>query len=54
MRPSDRFLIGVEDEKTVLHLQPRSYTEYLRGLHKEVWEGIDPAGYIREEKNSWE
>jgi|GEM_PF-316761 len=26
----------------------------LQGLGKELWEGIDAAEYIREERNSWE
>ncbi len=26
----------------------------LRGLGKELWEGIDAAEYIREERDSWE
>ena len=26
----------------------------LCGLGKEIWEGIDPAEYIREERESWD
>ncbi|MEO8971655.1 MAG: hypothetical protein ABI406_08665 [Ktedonobacteraceae bacterium] len=26
----------------------------LEGLGKEIWEGIDPAQYINEERNSWD
>ena len=26
----------------------------LRGLGKDVWEGIDPARHIQEERDSWE
>ncbi len=26
----------------------------LRGLGKEIWRGIDPAEYIREERDSWQ
>lgn len=26
----------------------------LCGLGKEIWEGIDPAAYIREERDSWD
>ena len=26
----------------------------LEGLGKELWEGIDPAAYIREERDSWD
>lgn len=26
----------------------------LRGLGKEIWKGIDPAEYIRKERESWD
>ena len=45
----------------VIHLvskavdRPKSHSILeLRGLGKEVWEGIDPAKYIREERDSWD
>jgi len=53
LRPGDRLLISVEDDKAVLRLQPRSYADHLRGLHKEVWQGINPADYLNEERDSW-
>ena len=37
----------VEQEKTESILS-------LRGLGKEMWEGIDAAEYIREERDSWD
>jgi plasmid stability protein len=32
---------------------PRSILE-LRGLGKDCWEGIDPAAYVRAERDSWD
>ena len=32
---------------------PRSILE-LRGLGKDSWEGIDPAAYVRAERDSWD
>jgi plasmid stability protein len=26
----------------------------LRGLGKELWEGVDPAGYVQAERDSWD
>ncbi len=54
VRPGDRFLITVEDGKVVMRLRPRSYARYLRGLHKEVWEGVDATEYVQEERKSWD
>ena len=38
---------ALEGEKTLSILD-------LCGLGKEIWEGIDPAAYIREERDSWD
>ena len=32
---------------------PRSLLE-LRGLGKEIWEGVDPMEYVKQERDSWE
>jgi AbrB family looped-hinge helix DNA binding protein len=54
LRPGDRLLIVAEGDKAVMHLRPKSYAEHMRGLHKEVWQGIDATEYVREERKSWE
>ena len=36
-----------------LPVRKRSILE-LRGLGKEIWEGIDPVEYIKQERDSWE
>jgi len=30
------------------------YTAQLAGLHREIWEGIDTAAYLQEERDAWE
>jgi len=44
-----------------VHLLEQAIPEYkylsikgLRGLGKELWDGIDAAEYIRQERDSWE
>jgi hypothetical protein len=39
--------------KAVGRPKSRSILE-LRGLGKEIWEGIDPAEYVRQERDSWD
>ena len=53
LQPGDRLLISVEGNRAVLRLQPRNYADHMRGLHKEIWQGIEPTDYLREERNSW-
>ena len=40
-------------ERATEQPEPLSIME-LRGLGKELWKGIDPAAYIREERESWD
>ena len=32
---------------------PGSYTDYLAGLHREIWEGVDTDVYLQEERDAW-
>jgi prevent-host-death family protein len=32
---------------------PGSYTDYLAGLHREIWEGVDTDAYLRQERDAW-
>lgn len=34
-------------------IPPRRSILELRGLGKDVWRGVDPAAYVREERESW-
>jgi AbrB family looped-hinge helix DNA binding protein len=54
IRPGDRFLISVEGDKVVMRLRPRSYAQKLRGLHKEVWQGVEASEYVEKERETWE
>ncbi len=49
----DRLLVDVQDGMLILLPQPESFTNHMAGLHSEVWEGIDTASYLREERASW-
>ena len=41
IKQGDRLLVDVQDGVIVLIPQPRRYTEYLQGLHSEIWKGVD-------------
>lgn len=50
----DELLIEVEEGRLVLYPRPKDYAKHLRGLHKEVWRGVDATEYVREERKTWE
>ena len=54
LQPGDYLLLSVEEDKVVMRLRPRSYAGHLRGLHKEVWQGVEAEDYVRGERETWE
>lgn len=40
-------------EEGISEKKKRSLLE-LRGLGKEIWEGVDPEEYVKRERDSWE
>ena len=53
IKKGDRLLVDIQDGVIVLIPQPRRYTNYLQGLHKEIWKGIDAQKHINEERGAW-
>ena len=49
----DRLLVDIQDGLLILLPQPQNYTEYLAGLHREVWEGLNTDTYLQEERDAW-
>lgn len=49
----DTFLVEVRDRSIVLLPEPKDYAQALRGLHREVWDGVDVQEYIDHERDAW-
>ncbi len=52
--PGDRLLLEVRNGCLVLVPEPRDYAEVLRGLHSEIWQGIEPQDYVQREREAWQ
>lgn len=50
----DEVLVTVSGNAAVVVPKPKSYADRLMGLHRDVWQGVDPDAYVREERRSWE
>ena len=50
----DHLLVDVRDGYVILMPEPRDYSQHLRGLHREVWEGVDPQEYVWREREAWQ
>lgn len=51
--PGDELLMEVKEGSLLIYPKPRSYTDYMFGLHKEVWKDVDTDHYLNEERKSW-
>jgi AbrB family looped-hinge helix DNA binding protein len=54
IQAGDRLIVDIQDGLMVLLPEPENYTQYLAGLHKEIWDGVDPNQYITEERSAWD
>lgn len=46
--------VEVEEEKVILRPRPKNYTDYMLGLGRKVWRGVEATEYVRKERESWE
>jgi len=53
LNPGKRLLVHVEDGIIIMVPEPEDYVKALRGLHKEIWKGLDTDRYLRDERNNW-
>jgi len=53
IKKGDRLLVDVQDGVIVLIPEPKRYTEYLQGLHGDIWEGVDIQKYLNGERDAW-
>jgi AbrB family looped-hinge helix DNA binding protein len=53
IQAGDRLLVDIQDGMIVLLPQPENYTEYLAGLHKDIWQDMDTDAYLDEERDAW-
>jgi bifunctional DNA-binding transcriptional regulator/antitoxin component of YhaV-PrlF toxin-antitoxin module len=51
--PGDTLLADVRDGALVLTPEPSDYVARLQGLHRDVWEGVDPDEYLKAERDAW-
>ena len=53
IKPQDEVLVDIIGDVVIIIPKPASFTDFIIGLCKEVWEGIDTKDYLRKERESW-
>ena len=54
IKSGDHLLIDIRGDHVVLIPEPGNYAERLQGLHREIWEGVEPGEYVRQERAAWQ
>ena len=54
IKAGDHLIVEMCDGTIVLRREPQDIVRHMRGLHKEVWEGVDVEAYLDELRGSWE
>ncbi len=51
--PKKEVMVEEVNGAIIILPQPKSFTEFMFGLGKEAWEGIDPKVYVKKERAHW-
>ncbi len=54
LSPGTRLMVHVEDGMIIMVPEPRDYIGAMRGLHKEVWDGLDADAEISKSRDNWD
>jgi AbrB family looped-hinge helix DNA binding protein len=54
IKKGDCLLVDVQDGMVVLMSHPKRYTDYLQGLHRDIWDDVDVQKYLNREREAWE
>ncbi len=49
----DHLVVEIQDGVIVLIPEPKDPVEELKGLGREIWEGVDIQDYIDQERDAW-
>ena len=51
--PKEEVLVEEINGAIIILPHMKSFTEFMFGLGKDVWKGIDPKSYVKKERASW-
>ena len=53
IHPQNEVLLEEVDGVIIILPKPTSFTEFMIGLGKDAWKGVDPKAYVRKERTGW-
>jgi len=49
----DELVVSIREGQVIMRPKPKNYTQYLRGLHKKIWKGVEATEYVEKEREAW-
>ncbi|RLI25704.1 AbrB/MazE/SpoVT family DNA-binding domain-containing protein [Candidatus Bathyarchaeota archaeon] len=49
----DELIVSVKDGQILMRPKPKRYVDYMRGLYKEVWRGVEATEHVEGEREAW-
>jgi AbrB family looped-hinge helix DNA binding protein len=51
--PKEEVFVEEVNGAIIILPEPKSFTDFMIGLGKDAWNGIDPKSYVKNERASW-
>lgn len=52
--PGNELLVLTKEDRVVLIPRPKDFVRRTSGLHREIWESLGAANYLKDERNTWD
>jgi len=49
----DKLVVSVKNGQVLMKPTPKRYTNYMLGLHRKAWRGVEAAKYVEKERRAW-
>ena len=54
IKPNDELIVSTRHGQIIMQPKTKKYSEYMRGLGKELWKDVDATEYVKKERESWD
>jgi AbrB family looped-hinge helix DNA binding protein len=54
IEPGDVLRVEVREGSMLLVPEEGSYVDRFQSYHPEIWDGVDPREYVRQERDDWQ
>lgn len=52
--PGRKLLVLSKKDRVVLIPEPENITQHMKGLHKDIWDRLGAASYLKDERDAWD